>query len=95
MAERYLQGTDPRSPLASPNHADLRGLPALLVHVGRDEVLLDDAVALDAAARRDGVASTLEIWDDMIHVWHAFHPMLDEGRDAIAGIGKFLRANWC
>ncbi|MEQ8232741.1 MAG: alpha/beta hydrolase [Gammaproteobacteria bacterium] len=94
MAERYLQGTDPHSPLASPNHADLRGLPALLVHVGRDEVLLDDAVALDAAARRDGVVSTLEIWDDMIHVWHAFHPMLDEGREAIAGIGRFLRANW-
>ncbi|HBC55142.1 MAG TPA: alpha/beta hydrolase, partial [Alphaproteobacteria bacterium] len=29
-----------------------------------------------------------------IHVWHAFHPMLDEGKQAIEGIGVFLRDKW-
>ena len=42
-------------------------------------------------ARAAGVAATLEVWPDMIHVWHWFHPMLDEGRKAVAGIGDFIR----
>lgn len=94
MAGTYLNGADAKAPLASPNRADLTGLPPLLIHVGRDEVLLDDAVVLNEAARSAGVDSTLEIWDDMIHVWHAFHPMLPEGRQAIARIGEYLRWQW-
>lgn len=94
MADLYLQGADPKNPLASPNYADLRSLPPLLIHVGRDEVLLDDSVKLDEKAKADGVDSTLEIWEDMIHVWHAFHPMLPEGRQAIERVGAFLREKW-
>ena len=94
MAGAYLHGADPKSPLASPNRGDLTGLPPMLIHVGRDEVLLDDAIVLHEAARSAGVASTLEIWDDMIHVWHAFHPMLPEGRQGISRVGEYLREQW-
>lgn len=94
MADLYLQGQDVKDPYASPNFADLRSLPPLLIQVGRDEVLLDDSIKLDAKAKADGVDSTLEIWEDMIHVWHAFHPMLPEGRDGIARVGEFLREKW-
>ena len=94
MAGAYLHGADPNSPLASPNRGDLTGLPPMLIHVGRDEVLLDDAIVLHEAARSAGVASTLEIWDDMIHVWHAFHPMLPEGRQGITRVGAYLREQW-
>jgi acetyl esterase/lipase len=94
MAGVYLQGKDPAHPYASPNLASLRSLPPLLIHVGRDEVLLDDSIKLDQRAKADGVNSTLEIWDDMIHVWHAFHPMLPEGKQAIARVGEFLREHW-
>ncbi|MGH7967034.1 MAG: alpha/beta hydrolase, partial [Candidatus Binatia bacterium] len=94
MADFYLQGTAPENPLASPNYASLRSLPPLLIHVGRDEVLLDDSLKLHAKAQADGVDSTLEVWEDMIHVWHAFHPMLPEGKQAIARIGAFLRERW-
>ncbi len=94
MARLYLQGADPKDPLASPNFASLRSLPPLLIHVGRDEVLLDDSIKLDQKAKADGVNSTLEIWEDMIHVWHAFHPMLPEGKQAIARVGEFLREQW-
>ena len=94
MAGVYLQGSDPKHPYASPNLASLQSLPPLLIHVGRDEVLLDDAIKLDQKAKSDGVKSTLEIWDDMIHVWHAFHPMLPEAKQGIARIGEFLREQW-
>jgi monoterpene epsilon-lactone hydrolase len=94
MARLYLQEADPKTPLASPNFASLRSLPPLLIHVGNDEVLLDDSIKLDQKAKADGVDSTLEVWEDMIHVWHAFHPMLPEGKQAIERVGAFLREKW-
>ncbi len=92
MARAYLGATPPRTPLASPLFADLRGLPPLLIHVGSDEVLLDDAVQLADRAKAGGVDATLEIYDRMIHVWHWFLPMLDEAQTAVEAIGRFVRS---
>jgi len=91
MATAYLGATDPRAPLASPLFADLRGLPPMLIHVGSEEVLLDDAVRLADRARAAGVTATLEVWERMIHVWHWFLPMLDEAGQAVQSIGQFCR----
>jgi monoterpene epsilon-lactone hydrolase len=91
MARNYLGDRDPRTPLASPLYGDLHGLPSLYIQVGTDEVLLDDARRIDRLAREQGVRSTLEVWDEMIHVWHWFYPQLREGREAIAKLGNFVR----
>ena len=91
MAKAYVGAGDPKAALVSPIFADLRGLPPLLVHVGSDEVLLDDALGLAALARRAGVDVTLEEWPAMIHVWHWFQPMLAEAEQATAAIGQFVR----
>lgn len=91
MADRYLNGRDPKTPLASPLFADLNGLPPLLVQVGSEEVLLEDSLALDRQAKACGVDCTLEVWPEMIHVWHFFAAMLREGRDAIDRVGEFCR----
>ena len=88
----YLAGQDPRTPLASPLWGDLRGLPPLLIQVGSDEILLDDARELDRRAREQDVRATLEVWPEMIHVWHWFAPRLSEGRDAITRLSDFIRA---
>ncbi len=90
-AKDYLRDHDPKNPLASPIFADLTGLPPLLIQVGSEEVLLGDSIALDRQARACGVRSTLEIWEEMIHVWHFFAPVLKEGQEAIARIGEFCR----
>ena len=50
MAGLYLDGVDPRSPLAAPIYADLRGLAPLLIQVGAAETLLDDAIRLAKVA---------------------------------------------
>lgn len=91
MARDYLGATPPRTPLASPLFADLRGLPPLLIHVGSDEVLLDDAVQLAERSRAAGVDASLEVYERMIHVWHWFLPMLDEAQTAVDAIGRFVR----
>jgi acetyl esterase/lipase len=94
MATAYLGAADAKQPLASPLFADLRGLPPLLVHVGTAEVLLDDATRFAERARAADVNVTLEEWDDMIHVWHAFAFILPEARQALERVGAFLRRRW-
>jgi epsilon-lactone hydrolase len=87
----YLAGADPHTPLAAPLYADLRHLPPLLIQVGTAEILLDDATRLAEKAIAAGVKVTLEPWEDMIHVWQLFAPMLPEGQQAIERIGVFVQ----
>ncbi len=92
MARHYLNGADPRSPLAAPLYADLAGLAPMLIQVGAAETLLDDSVRLAQVAGAADVAVDLQIWPEMIHVWHSYHPILAAGRRAIAAGGDFVRA---
>ena len=89
-AALYLVGADPQTPLASPLYGDLGGLPPLLIQVGSDEVLLDDAARLADKARAAGVDVTLEVWPGMFHVWQMVSVFVPEGRQALAGIGRFI-----
>ena len=90
-AKTYLGGADPRAPLAAPLYADLRGLPPILIQVGDAEVLLDDSTRLAGLAREAGVEVQMDVWDDMIHVWHVFAPILPEGKQAIKQAGDFIK----
>ena len=92
MADTYLDGADPRTPLAAPLYADLSNLPPLLIQVGTSETLYDDSTRLAERAGAAGVETSFESWEEMIHVWHLFAPMLDEGQRAIERIGEFVRA---
>lgn len=91
IANIYLNGPDPRTPLAAPLHVDLTGLPPTLVLVGTWETLLSDSTRLVEKAESAGVDVTLEQWDEMIHVWPIYAPVLPEGQQAIDRIGEFVR----
>ncbi|MGC4804636.1 alpha/beta hydrolase [Micromonospora sp. DT233] len=90
MAALYHAGTDPRHPQVSPAFAELSGLPPLLIQVGTEEILFDDARALAARVEAAGGPVRLEEWPDMFHVWHYYFPVLAEARAAIAAIGSFV-----
>ncbi len=90
IAKVYLAGKEPTAPLASPIHADLTGLPPLLLQVGSIEVLLDDSTLLKSRAKAAGVSVEMEVWEDMPHVWHHYAPILPEARKAIGRIGEFV-----
>jgi len=92
MARFYLGGADPRSPLAAPIYADLKGLAPLLIQVGAAETLLDDAIRLAKVAGAADVRVDLQIWPEMVHVWHLFHPELKAGLRAIEAGGSYIRA---
>ncbi len=90
-AALYANGEDLRHPLISPLYADLHGLPPLLIHVGSDEIMLDDSMRVAERAKAAGVEVTLEIWEGLWHVFHAFAYRLAEGKEAIERIGLFIR----
>lgn len=63
----YLGEADPKNALASPLYADLSGLPPIRVHVGDDEVLLDDSCRYVENAVAAGVNARLDLWMGMPH----------------------------
>lgn len=92
FAKAYLSGADPKAPTASPAFADLSGLPPLLIQAGTAEILIGEIEDFAKKAEASGVDVQLEIWDDMLHVWQTFADMLPEGREALAGVGKYVEA---
>ncbi len=91
QCSRWYRGpTDARAPLVSPVHADLTGLPPLLIQVGSAEALLDDAVRLADNARRDGVACELVVVPDMVHVFHVLADFVPEALTAIHEAAAFV-----
>jgi epsilon-lactone hydrolase len=93
-AQRYLAGADPRHPYASPLYGDASGLPPLLIQVGSDEILRDDAVRMAEKFREAGGEVELEEWPRMPHGWHHYARIIPEGRRAIERIGAFVQTRF-
>ncbi len=93
LAGWFIGDGDALDPYASPLYADLAGLPPLLIHVGEVETLLDDARRIHDRLLAAGVDSTLVVFPEMVHVFHAFVGIVPEAADAIAQIGRYLRGH--
>jgi len=89
MGKIYAQQST-NNALASPLHANFKGLPPLLIQVGTRELLLDDSTRVADKARAAGVPVRLEIEDGAFHVWQAM-PGLPEAAEAVKRIGAFVR----
>jgi acetyl esterase/lipase len=83
---------DARDPLISPVFGDLHGLPPLLIHVGEDEILRDDAVRIASLAKSEGIDVRLEIYPRMWHVWQ-INLELPQAIQSLDDISQFLKAH--
>ena len=86
----YIRSADSRNPLISPLYGDWRGMPPILLHVGEDEVLLDDSTRLAERVRAAGGQADIVVWPRMWHVFQIFAPFLPEAGQSIAQIGRFI-----
>ena len=92
MADDYLGGADPADPRCSAVFADLHDLPPLLIQVGEDEILFDDAVRIRDAATAAGVDTTFHPWTHGIHVWPVYISAgLPESALAVEDLAAFLK----
>ncbi len=88
-AALYLNGQPSNTPLASPLFADLKGLPPLMIHASKHEILLADSTRLHERAKQQGVQSELHLKAKMPHVWPTML-MLPEARQTLKECGAFI-----
>jgi acetyl esterase/lipase len=91
MAGMFLGGASPTDPLANPLHADVAGLPPMLIQVGGHEALLDDSTRFADRARAAGVDCTVEVYPAMQHVFHFLAGRAPEADEAIAAMARWVR----
>ena len=90
LVRSYLNGAVPTNPNASPLRADQAGLPSIRVHVGDDEVLLDDSVRFIDRALTAGVNGHLDVWEGMVHGFLGSVGRLSASMQALQQVGSFL-----
>jgi monoterpene epsilon-lactone hydrolase len=94
MVTEYLAGADPRDPRCSAIFADMHGFPPMLIQVGENEILYDDAIRIRDAATAAGVDVAFESWRHGIHVWPIFISAgLPESAAAIERLATFYKAH--
>ncbi|HTB15741.1 MAG TPA: alpha/beta hydrolase [Bryobacteraceae bacterium] len=90
LVRSYLGATDPKNPLASPLYADLTGLPPIRIHVGDDEVLLDDSRRYVENAVAAAVDARLDVWMGMPHGFVTNIGGFNAATQALQASGAFL-----
>lgn len=89
-AATYLAGAGPADPRASPLFAPASGLPPVQIHVGEDEVLLDDSTRFADLVERAGGSADLHVWEGMPHVFTSSIALFEAARSASRMIGTFI-----
>jgi acetyl esterase/lipase len=89
-AQQYLQGHDPRDPLASPAFADLSDFPPACLMVSSEEVLLDDTLEFCAQLARASRAVQLHVVPGMQHDWPILDPYAEESYSAASHVARFV-----
>ena len=92
VIENYVQ--DPAQyehRYASPAHADLQGLPPLLITAERSEVLYGDALDIRWRAEEADIPVTWIEREGLFHVWPVMVPFLPEARQDLKQVISFIR----
>ncbi|WP_337077768.1 alpha/beta hydrolase [Acinetobacter pittii] len=89
-AKNYCGQKSATDATCSPLYADLTGLPSVLIHVGTEEVLLDDAKRLAGQTEKYGIPTNLRVYDRVGHVFQFHAGILNESNDSIERIGQFI-----
>lgn len=92
-ANRYLKDEDPRNPYASPVFGDLKGLPPSLIHIGKNEMLLDESRLFVQRILASGGKIELKEWDNMVHVFQLMHRIVPEARASLIEIAAFIQSD--
>lgn len=91
FAAAYLGGAVPDNPLVDPLHADLAGLPPLLVHAASGDSVVQEAQVLTERAAAAGVDARITIFPVATHSFHVFWSFLPEAASAMDEVGLFLQ----
>ncbi len=89
--DHYCKGESQDHPFINPLYGNYDGFPDLFIQVGSSEILLDDAVRLKDKAKSAKVSVSLEIWDEMWHVFQGWIGEVPEAEQALERVSLFLK----
>lgn len=92
FAKACLQGADPTDPLASPLFAKFKGATPVWITVSDTEILLDDSTRMASHLRAQDVPVTLQVEQNLPHVWPLFHNLLPEARSTLNQLATWIKA---
>jgi monoterpene epsilon-lactone hydrolase len=90
-ARLYAGTRQLNDPEISPLFGEFSDFPPLLIFIGSEEVLYDEALNLAQRASQAGCEVKLMEWSGMFHVFVYLFPFLPEGAEACRLAGKFVR----
>ena len=73
---------------------DFNGVAPLLIQTGSEEALLSDSITMADVLGQARVDVRLEIWPEMIHVFHAWGGALHAARRAIKVAGTWMEGRF-
>ena len=91
MAENYLSHAPDLLDQACLADKDISGLAPMLIHVGTDEVLLDDSLMLKQRANHAGVKVKLVTFPEYWHVFHITPSIFKDARKALKQAGEHIK----
>ncbi len=90
-AKYYCRDHPAEHPGCSPLFGDLAGLPPMMIQVGTEEILFDDATRLRQRAEKAGVSVQIGIYEKMWHNFQSHAGVLSASDRALAQIAGFLK----
>lgn len=91
LDQMYLNGANPADPAVSPLFADFPNCPPVLIHVTDQEILRDDALAMQNHLLEQGADVLVRSWAGGFHVWHIMVGYLPEARVALKDVVDFVK----
>lgn len=89
-AAAYLATNPVAAPWASPIHANLHGLPGVLIQSSQQEMLREDANRLAAALQAAGVRVQLEVCESMWHDFQLYAGQVPEATQAVQRLAAHI-----
>lgn len=89
-ATSYAGTRDRADARLSPRFGSFSAAPPIMIHVGTDEILFDDSMAI---AEAEGAHADLHVWEGMTHVFPANLAALEAAREAVALSSAFIRTH--
>ncbi len=94
VAALYLAGAAPDDPRASPLFARFAAPPPVLIQVGAEEALRDDATRIADVLRTAGGSVELRLWPGAPHVWHLLDGWVPEARAGLREVAGFIQTSF-
>ena len=93
-ADEYRGDLPANDPILSPIHADLSGLPPMLVQAGGGEIMLDDSVVFAERAQADACDVRLDVTEGVWHVFQNAPEDIPEVAAALERVREFVSSRF-